>query len=279
MDNPIENKAEVSRRLRETEFHNQVALRVSHDEVSPRSFFESPAALENRFIARQMGNLTGKKILDLGAGTGEAAIYFASCGADTYICDISPGMVDFATKTGRLNGAELKGTVCPAEQLAYPDNFFDFVYLNGVLHHVSNRPAVYDEISRVLRPQGYFYAIEPLAGNPAINIYRRMADQMRSIDETPLTLSELQSIKIYFQRASHREFWFASLILFVKYFVWDRVHPNDDRYWKRVFKETPSSLWWWWPFRALDMILTRLPLLRNWCWVTVFWGQKKSQPE
>jgi SAM-dependent methyltransferase len=185
-------------------------------------------------------------------------------------------MVSFAIGTGRLNGVELKGTVCPAEQLAYPDNFFDFVYLSGVLHHVSNRPAVYKEIARVLRPHGCFYAIEPLAGNPIINIYRRMADKVRSADENPLALMELRSIKEHFTKVGHREFWLATLLLFIKYYAWDRIHPNDDRYWKRIFKETNISLWWWWPLRGMDIVLTRLPLLRNWCWNTVLWGQKIS---
>jgi hypothetical protein len=105
-----------------------------------------------------------------------------------------------------------------------------------------------------------------------------MADQMRSVDESPLTLSELRLMKKYFPKVGHREFWLTTLTLFMKYYIWDRVHPNDDRYWKRIFKETPASLWWWWPFRGIDIVLTRMPILRNWCWITVFWGQKNPPP-
>jgi ubiquinone/menaquinone biosynthesis C-methylase UbiE len=276
MDKLINHDVETSRRSREMDFHDQEASHISYKDVSPQLFFESPAAMENKFIARQMGPLAGKKILDLGTGTGEAAVYFATHGADTYICDISSGMIEFAMELGKLYGVKLQGKACPAEQLDFPDDFFDFVYLCGVLHHVSNRTAVYNEISRVLRPQGRFFAIEPLAGNPIINVYRRMADQVRSEDETPLTLLELQPISSHFTNTGHREFWFATLALFIKYYIWNRVHPNNDRYWKRIFKETGTSLWWWWPLRGIDLFLTRLPLLRNWCWSTVFWGQKIS---
>ena len=34
-------------------------------------------ALENRCILRRMGDLKGKRILDIGAGLGESSVYFA----------------------------------------------------------------------------------------------------------------------------------------------------------------------------------------------------------
>jgi len=265
---------EEIRRSKEEAFHDQAAIRFADEKMAPSAPFEAPTAMENRFILEQIGSLQGKKILDLGGGSGEAAVYFAINGADSFISDISSGMVDLALKAAESHNVTVTASVCPAEQLDYPENFFDVVYLNGVLHHVSNRPDAYKEIARVLRSGGLFFAIEPLAGNPLINIYRKMASKMRSEDETPLTLKELTSMRPFFKKIRHREFWFMSLFLFVKYYLVDRVHPNNDRYWKRIYKETNRSLWWWWPFRLSDSILTRVPIVRNWCWNTVIWGEK-----
>jgi hypothetical protein len=54
----------------------------------------------------------------------------------------------------------------------------------------------------------------------------------------------------------------------------DRVHPNSDRYWKRILRETPQTLRWWTPLSSLDGVLTRIPGLRWLAWNMVMWGQK-----
>ena len=66
---------------REAEFHDEWALTTPLDQILVRQCFEAPAAVENRFILRQMGSLRGKKILDIGAGLGESSVYFALQGA------------------------------------------------------------------------------------------------------------------------------------------------------------------------------------------------------
>ena len=43
-----------------------------------------------------------------------------------------------------------------AEQIAYPDNFFDLVICNNVLDHVENAEQCMMEMFRVLQPGGYF---------------------------------------------------------------------------------------------------------------------------
>jgi hypothetical protein len=90
-----------------------------------------------------------------------------------------------------------------------------------------------------------------------------------------LTVKDLHLAEQYFKNVRHREFWLASLLLFVKYYVLDRVHPNDDRYWKRILRETTATLWWWLPLRFFDSVLTRLPLLRYLSWNMVMWGTKE----
>ena len=73
-----------------------------------------------------------------------------------------------------------------------------------------------------------------------------------------------------------RKIWVSSLLLFAKYYLVDRVHPNEDRYWKRILRETPLSLRWWMPLRTLDKLLTRIPLVRWMAWNIVMWGEKAA---
>lgn len=50
--------------------------------------------------------------------------------------------------------------VVPAERLPFADDSFDLVFSRSTIHHTS-RPAVFEEIHRVLRPGGVFWMLEP----------------------------------------------------------------------------------------------------------------------
>jgi SAM-dependent methyltransferase len=261
---------------KEADFHDRWAAQVPLDQIAVREAFESPTAMENQFILRRIGPLRGLKLLDIGAGLGESAVYFALQGAEVTAADLSPAMVQCAGDLARHHGVAISGIVGAAESLKVPDNHFDVVYIANTIHHVTDKPAVFERIHRALRPGGRFFSIDPLAYNPVINVYRRMATQVRTADERPLTFADVSLARRFFVDVEHREFWIASLALFLKYYLVDRVHPNAERYWKRIYREDPRRLWWWLPLRAADRVFTRLPLLRRLAWNMVMWGRKES---
>ena len=262
---------------REAAFHDEWANSTRLEDVHVRESFEAPTALENQFILSKMGPLAGKRLLDLGAGLGESSVYFALQGAHVTTVDLSPQMVETALSLGRKFGVQLEGLVSGVEDLDVPASSFDIIYVANAIHHVHNRPALFQKISRALKPGGMFFSYDPLAYNPLINIYRRMATAVRTPDEAPLTVADIRLAKNYFVDVQHREFWLSTLLLFVKYYLVDRIHPNQDRYWKRILRETPTRLWWWTPLQALDRVLTRLPLVRWLAWNVVIWGRKPDR--
>lgn len=261
---------------REAAFHDAWAGSTKIDDVLVRESFQAPTALENRFILSRMGDVRGKRLLDIGAGLGESSVYFALQGAQVTMTDISPGMVETGRELARRYGVEVEGVVTGAEDLGVAAEWFDYVYIANTIHHVHDRDALFQKIHRALKPGGFFFSYDPLAYNPAINVYRRIATEVRTEDESPLKIADLRLARRYFPNVQHREFWISTLLLFVKYFALDRVHPNQDRYWKRILRETPQSLRWWMPLRAIDTALTRLPLLRWMAWNMVMWGEKSA---
>jgi SAM-dependent methyltransferase len=261
---------------REAAFHDTWASSTRIEDVLVRECFEAPTALENQFILKLMGSVSGKKLLDIGAGLGESSVYFAARGAQVTVVDISPQMVETALSLGRSHGLELQGIVSGAEDLKLPAAAYDIIYIANTIHHVHDRALLFEQMSRALKPGGMFFSYDPLAYNPVINLYRRMATNVRTLDESPLTRKDIKLAGRYFHEVRHREFWLASLLLFLKYYVIDRVHPNQDRYWKRILGETPETLRWWIPLQSVDRFLTRLPLLRWFSWNIVMWGHKPS---
>lgn len=259
---------------REKQFHDRWALDTSLERIPVREVFESPVAMENRFILQQLGPLAGKKLLDLGVGLGESSVYFATQGAEVTAVDVSPEMVDLTVRLGQQYGVTIKGIVSGGEDLPLESDTYDVVYSANTLHHVSDRKRFFEQIHRVLKPGGRFFTIDPLVYNPIISVYRRMATEVRTLDESPVSFRTLRLARRYFVNLRHREFWIASLALFLKYYLVDRVHPNQDRYWKRIYKESPDSLWWWYPLRSLDTVLSRIPLIRALAWNIVIFGEK-----
>ena len=254
-------------------FHDQWAEDTDLRGINVRESFEGPTAPENRFILQQMGSLHGKRVLDIGAGLGESSVYLALQGARVTAVDLSPGMVDFARRLARHHGVRIEGKVAPAESLNVDRHSYDFVYVANTIHHLPDPDSMFSQIRLALRPGGRFFAIEPLAYNPVINVYRRMATMVRTRDEKPVTFDLLQAARRHFATVHHREFWIATLALFLKYYLLNGIHPNSDRYWKRILRESPGGLWWWYPLRALDALLTRLPAVRRLAWNIVLWGE------
>jgi 2-polyprenyl-3-methyl-5-hydroxy-6-metoxy-1,4-benzoquinol methylase len=259
---------------RESEFHDEWARNTDLRTVEVRGCFEAPAALENSHIIRQMGPLKGKRILDIGAGLGESSVYFALQGAQVTMVDLSPRMVKITLELGKLNGVEMEGIVSSAESLNVKPETYDIVYVANTIHHVSDKARLFEQVRNALKPGGRFFSFDPIAYNPVINVYRKMATEVRSVDEAPLGTSDLALARKYFVNVQHREFWILTLSLFLKYYLIDRVHPNQDRYWKRILKETSSTLWWWRPLRELEAVLSRIPGIRWLAWNMVMWGQK-----
>jgi SAM-dependent methyltransferase len=96
--------------------------------------------------------------------------------------------------------------------LPWPDETFDFVYGNGVLHHVDIDRTV-AEARRVLRPGGRCAFIEPLTYNPLIWLYRTLAKDVRTPDEHPLSIRQIRSVTRALE-GDHREFWLSALAIF-----------------------------------------------------------------
>ena len=93
--------------------------------------------------------LDGKTILDFGCGTGNFAYAIKKLtAADIYGVEPSDGMKEKALEKGL--------DVRKGDHLAVPfdDNFFDFIYMTDVIHHVPDVHAMFSEFTRVLKPGG-----------------------------------------------------------------------------------------------------------------------------
>ena len=100
-----------------------------------------------------------RDVLDVGSGQGIDACEYASRGARAVGIDLTPRHVELATLHLAASGLAASFVEGDAETMPFPDESFDLVSSNGVLHHTPNIGAALAECMRVLRPGGTFTAI------------------------------------------------------------------------------------------------------------------------
>ena len=125
-------------------------------ENAAQRFYESKEWLNISNLFKKKG-----KIIDIGAGRGISLYAFAKDGWSTYAIDPNDGNVSGLKAIQKLflNSnlrAELKKTT--SENIMFNSNHFDLVYTRQSLHHCNNLVLTCAEISRVLKPGGFFFA-------------------------------------------------------------------------------------------------------------------------
>jgi SAM-dependent methyltransferase len=100
---------------------------------------------------KEMGSIKGKRVLDLGAGTGRNSEYFLEGGASVVAADISIGMLRVLGRKEEV-GQAIHLVRCDAMCLPFQDSAFDAVAFIAALHHIADdegRRAALGEVERV----------------------------------------------------------------------------------------------------------------------------------
>lgn len=250
----------------EEAFHDEWANSIRLEDVMVDEIFEACTSPENRQIRKWIKSFKGKKILELGCGFGECSVYMAKKGGDVTATDLSAGMLKMAEKAAEYHGTKIKTVKCSADSLPFGDSSFDIVYAANLLHHVDINTTL-KECKRVLKKGGMFVSWDPIDYNPVIKIYRRMASEVRTVDEHPLKKKDIRIFQKYFSNVQYQGKWFLTNWIFVKFYLFDRIDPGKERYWKLILKKNQELEPLYLKLEAADRkLLSRFPFLKWWCW-------------
>ncbi|MGQ0432420.1 MAG: class I SAM-dependent methyltransferase [Microthrixaceae bacterium] len=245
------------RKLLEQELHDH--LRDEHATIDPR------ALANKKYYAVDRANVdfvhdwlqervAGKRVLDYCCGQGIYTLWLAAHGAEAYGIDISPVSVERGRhEASRLGLDSAHFEVMDAEEIAFEDGFFDYVVINGVLHHLDLDKS-YAELARVLSPTGSVVATEALRHNPIIHLYRKRTPLARSIWEVDHILGrpEIFRAQEYFGEVRILRWFHLATI--------GAVPLRNAALFKRVLAL----------LEAVDRVILRLPGLRWMAWMAVF---------
>jgi ubiquinone/menaquinone biosynthesis C-methylase UbiE len=137
---------------------------------------------EYRCLARHIRDCEGKKIIEVGCGTGFFLRKFAVDAEETVGFDLTEGMLKAGRKLAEEKGVKIKfvqGDV--KEGLPFPDKYFDTVYSNSMIEFIKDQ----DELKKVLKEM---WRILKSGGNFVIGVlnkestwaYKRIAETLEN---------------------------------------------------------------------------------------------------
>jgi ubiquinone/menaquinone biosynthesis C-methylase UbiE len=94
----------------------------------------------------------GQRVLDVAAGSGNAAIRAAQAGADVVACDLEPALLDAGRR--QANGLAIEWVQADAQDLPFADGEFDAVISCIGAIFAPDQRATAAELARVCRPGG-----------------------------------------------------------------------------------------------------------------------------
>ncbi|MCK5848341.1 MAG: class I SAM-dependent methyltransferase [Caldisericia bacterium] len=115
------------------------------------SFVDS---LEFSLIKKHCGNILGKRILDVGCGTGSYSIRFANLGAHVTGIDSSEEMLEISKHKTKDSILPIHFHQAEAESLPFDNDSFDLVISVNSFEFVNNQTSCFKESYRVLKKGG-----------------------------------------------------------------------------------------------------------------------------
>ena len=102
-----------------------------------------------------LGDVTGRRVLEVGAGAAQCSRWLASHGAEPVALDVSAQMLRHGRELGAASGAEIEMVQADAVRLPFRSDSFDLACsAYGGLPFVADSAGVLREVARVLRTGG-----------------------------------------------------------------------------------------------------------------------------
>jgi len=251
----------------ETEFWERIAAEPwveSELRIPTASDLADPFAYSSdRKFLEKIGPVEGLRVLDIGCGKGSLSLYLASRGAHVTGLDITKGMVTRCRKRFALVKLDAHLVVGDAELQPFRDYSFDRVVGQRTIHHLQNLDRFFEEVYRVLMPNGRAVFVEPQKRNPFVEFNRKVLHpSIRTQYEHPLVRRDLEQAKKAFPYTEVETFYLISPVAwFFRYVV------RSDL----LYRTTSNIL------QTVESRLARSKILRPYCWQVVLTLTRKDR--
>ncbi len=173
-----------------------------------------------RDLLKQMGDLSHRKVLDVGGGTGTLAVMVKQAypSAEMMVLDGDPQILEIARSKARNLGLEIRFDQGMSFDLPYPNESFDVVLTTVMLHHLSrdDKLTTAREMYRILRPGGQLFGAD--FAQPRSSLGKAIRPLTRRLERVADNLDGF--LPVMFENAGFRNYretnryFFGSISLF-----------------------------------------------------------------
>ena len=107
-----------------------------------------------RVVVSAAGVRAGQRVLDVGAGSGNATLPAAATGAHVVATDVTPELMAVGEQAARARGLDVTWQLADVQDLPFPDGSFDVVLSTVGAMFAPDHKAAAGELRRVCRPGG-----------------------------------------------------------------------------------------------------------------------------
>ncbi|GEM_PF-1553755 len=249
------NNLSIDEYLRiEREFHDHYADECDWDEpVTDNLSYDRGiygTEVEDYFL-KLLGNVRGKKMLDIGSGHGNTALNLAMRGAEVTSIDIAPRLIEGCRYRSTKHSIPVDFRVMDATKLEFPENTFDIIVGFRTIHHLPNLEEFCVNARRCLKQGGFLLLVEPQKYNPFVEVGRyfiKNKEDSRTPTEHPIVPKDIRLIKRTFGNLEKKEFeLFKPMALAFEMLKW----PGIYKVLVRAFTVTDHTFWYLPFFRPL----------------------------
>lgn len=133
-----------------------VAKMAKNFESAERDSMQQPQK-----VIEFLGNIKGKKIMDIGAATGYFSVKFAVKGAFVIAADVSDGFQDYLKERiekEKISNIELRKV--PYDSPSLRDKEVDMVFIANTYHHIENRATYFAKVKQGLKSNGELVVLD-----------------------------------------------------------------------------------------------------------------------
>ncbi len=186
--------------------------------MAPGDNFQKHAARASTMVGINefLGDLQGKRVLEVGCGLGGLSVLLAKSGAQVTAFDLSPASVATARMRSQIDQVEeaIDLVVAAGEKLPFADESFDVLFGKAILHHLDVHLGRH-ELYRVLKTGGKAAFVEPMGMNPVLNFVRKHVPYPHKNprgEDRPLNYDEIHAWGEAYQHFRYREIHLLTML-------------------------------------------------------------------
>jgi len=182
------------------------------------------------------GNIEGKRILEVGAGSGSDVIVLAKKGAVGVALDFSKESINICQKLAKQERVVVKTILADCRQIPIESNYFDLVFSVGLVEHFMDPVTILREQLRVLKKGGFLIIDVPQKYNcyTIIKKIRMLTGSFPFGWETEYSVNGLKRITNGLDVKIIRFYGRNSAFI-------DRLPSGINYYWKKIFPKIEES--------------------------------------